>query len=419
MKTAILVDVSNIYYALRDSTRGRVKYDRLMEWAKRQGELVAAIAFAPYDPDRPEQRAFLNALSMIGFRVDAQPIRRGEEADGSEIPRMASNIDVALAIEAVHLARLVDQVLLVSGDGDFTRLVQFLAQQGKIVWVIASRTALSVELARAAHRVILLEELDREIPGLIERSEDVPSDTSPVSPAPISPARETAPAPEKPVPPGPIEALLRQTAKAMAELAREYPGRFSVSLIGSRNPSLAEQARPVGRLSTMVALALLDGVLPGWGIVMEGSELMVRPGRASGAALEQLREMVQMGWTRIPPLAVARPVIKVLALLDPPASSPRELEDQVRERLQEYLGVGDSISRTQTEMVLDALRIAGAIRPGPDGLEWERHIGQLEDALRHTRLELIKKRLAQESPAFQKRVLQRLGLLADSHFELE
>lgn len=386
MRTIILVDVSNIYYSLRESMRARVRYDRLLDWAKQEGEVVAAIAFTPYHPDRPEQIAFLNALSIAGFRVHARPVRRGENLDGTEIPRGAGNIDVALAIEAIHLAPLADRLWLVSGDGDFAELVHFLAQQGKIIWVIAARVGLSTELARAAHQVVLLEDLDREVPGLLEREEQ----------------REE---PEETVPSGPIEVLLRQIAQAMAELAREHPEGFSISLIGSRNRALAEQARSVGRLPALAALALLDGVLPGWAIVSEGSELVVRPGRSGASTEERLREMVLTGWSLIPPLSAARSVVEAVTALDPPAAGLRELEDRVLEHL------GGKISRAQVELILSALRVAGAIRPGPDGLEWERDAGRLEDALGRARLERIRRRLAGESPAFQERALRCLGLL--------
>lgn len=380
MRVLLVVDISNMYYGLRDLSGGqRLRYDRLLEWARRQGELVAAVAFAAYDPGNPEQMAFLNALSAIGFRVRSMPVRQ-------ENGRPSGNMDVALALETEKLSGQVDLVILGSGDGDFVPLVESLASQGKVVWVLAPRGVLSMDLARVAHRVILIERLAEEEAGLLEEK------------------ATPAPAPEAPLPADSLEALLGRTVRVVRELIREMPEGFLISRIGDRDPVLSQQAGAWGRLPALVAMAALLRQLPGWRIVARGMAWHLTPAPVPGAQELPMRELALEGLSGVPSPEKVRPVLEELARMPQPfAGSRKDLADRLA-------AAGVPVSRESLRATLGALSGVGALREEEGRVIWPGSAEALARALEEARRRRAWERLSAERAAFRDRLLQALGI---------
>ena len=61
-----------------------------------------------------------------------------EDADGKYIKIPKSNFDVEISIDAIRLIERYDTFCLLSGDSDFTRLINFLGKKGKKIIIIAS-----------------------------------------------------------------------------------------------------------------------------------------------------------------------------------------------------------------------------------------------------------------------------------------
>jgi uncharacterized LabA/DUF88 family protein len=138
-KVAMFVDVQNIW-----KTFGKINYDALLNYVKRDRQLIRAAAFMSYDPDDEGQHNFMRALSHLGYRVVSKPIRR--MPDGS----IKGNTDLEFAIDAITLGRALDVVVLVTGDGDFVRLVEALGYMGVRVEVIGPDTNTAIQLIYAA-----------------------------------------------------------------------------------------------------------------------------------------------------------------------------------------------------------------------------------------------------------------------------
>ncbi len=65
--------------------------------------------------------------------------------------------DVGITIDAVRIAPSVDVVVLLSGDGDFIQLVEYLKNQGKRVEVVAFGRSVSTKLKEVVDEFIDLE----------------------------------------------------------------------------------------------------------------------------------------------------------------------------------------------------------------------------------------------------------------------
>jgi uncharacterized LabA/DUF88 family protein len=115
-RIAVFVDVQNIYYTTRDAFGRQFDYRKLWKRLSGEGEIVAANAYA-IDRGNEGQLKFQNALKSIGFMVKLKPYI--QRSDGSA----KGDWDVGITIDVLELARDVDTVVLLSGDGDFDLLL--------------------------------------------------------------------------------------------------------------------------------------------------------------------------------------------------------------------------------------------------------------------------------------------------------
>lgn len=116
-KIALFVDVQNIYYTTRDTYGRQFNYRKLWKKISAQGDVVYAIAYAIHRGD-DKQLKFQDALKHIGFTVKLKPYI--QRSDGSA----KGDWDVGITIDVMELAKNVDTVILLSGDGDFDMLLK-------------------------------------------------------------------------------------------------------------------------------------------------------------------------------------------------------------------------------------------------------------------------------------------------------
>jgi len=151
-KIAIFSDVQNIYYTTRDAYGRQFNYRELWRLVSKQGEIVLANAYA-IDKGDVQQQKFQSALKHIGFSVKLKPYI--QRSDGSA----KGDWDVGITIDVMEVAKDVDLVVLLSGDGDFDLLLQKINEDyavETIVYGVPSLTANS--LINAASQFISIEE---------------------------------------------------------------------------------------------------------------------------------------------------------------------------------------------------------------------------------------------------------------------
>tara|TARA_Y100000590_G_C15085821_1_gene775699 strand:+ start:105 stop:578 length:474 start_codon:yes stop_codon:yes gene_type:complete len=116
-KIAIFVDVQNIYYTTRQSYDRQFDYKKLWQRISNEGKIVCAYAYAIHRGD-DQQIKFQDALKHIGFTVKLKPFI--QRSDGSA----KGDWDVGITIDVMKIAKDVDSVILLSGDGDFGLLLE-------------------------------------------------------------------------------------------------------------------------------------------------------------------------------------------------------------------------------------------------------------------------------------------------------
>jgi uncharacterized LabA/DUF88 family protein len=123
----------------------------VLEYFTKNRVLVTASAYAPISDDpqaKLENQRFVQHFIGHPYRIVTKPLKRF--ADGS----MKANFDIELAIDILTMSDRLDVVVLMSGDGDFRRLVELISSRGVRVEVVAFSESASAELKTIADRYV-------------------------------------------------------------------------------------------------------------------------------------------------------------------------------------------------------------------------------------------------------------------------
>lgn len=164
-RVGVFVDTQNIYHSAKNLYQARVNFARLLEEAVGNRQLIRAIAYVIRSKSF-EEESFFGALEKQGFEVrlkDLQVFFGGAKK---------ADWDVGIAVDAIKLADKLDTVVLVSGDGDFLPLVNYLKEnKGCRVEIIAFKETASGKLIEAADKFIDLSSQKRKF--LIKKYERI------------------------------------------------------------------------------------------------------------------------------------------------------------------------------------------------------------------------------------------------------
>lgn len=146
MRTFVAFDVSNLYLTLKMNFRGKFNYARFMNFIKAKDEVVKAIAYGAQF--RGEADLFLTALRSLGIDIK---YKRPEITN----LRLKSDWDVGITVDVIRHLPAVEKVILVSSDGDFAPLADYITQNGKDILIIGS--GISESLKKFPHLEITQE----------------------------------------------------------------------------------------------------------------------------------------------------------------------------------------------------------------------------------------------------------------------
>lgn len=165
-RVAIFVDVQNIYHSAKHLHRSRVNFKELLRTAVGERPLLRAVAYVVKSDTALGEESFFEALKQTGFELRVKDLQI--YPDGSK----KADWDIGMAIDAVRLASSVDAIILVTGDGDFVPLVEYLKWGlGKQVEAVAFRRSASAKLKEAVDRFTDIETIPRILLKIRERKE--------------------------------------------------------------------------------------------------------------------------------------------------------------------------------------------------------------------------------------------------------
>lgn len=153
-RVGVLIDVQNLYHSAKNLYQARVNFQEILKLAVSKRNLIRVFAYV-VRTKTGEEKPFFEALTKLGIETR---IRDLQEFYGGQ---KKADWDVGIVIDAIKIAPSIDTLVLVSGDGDFVSLVEYLKNQGKRVEIIAFGRSASARLREVADEFIDLE----EIPG--------------------------------------------------------------------------------------------------------------------------------------------------------------------------------------------------------------------------------------------------------------
>jgi len=151
-RVGVFVDVSNMYYSARHIHKRKVNFKEILKAAVAGRKLIRAIAYVVKAESELEQ-GFFEALGNSGFEVkmkDLQVFWGGQKK---------GDWDVGITVDMVKMGPKLDAMVLVSGDGDFQPLLEYLKSLGHRTELIAFGKSASKKLIEEADDFI---DLDQE-----------------------------------------------------------------------------------------------------------------------------------------------------------------------------------------------------------------------------------------------------------------
>lgn len=142
-RVGVFIDVQNMYYSAKNLFSAKVNFGNIVEEAIAGRKMIRAIAYV-VSTEGKEEQPFFDALYNLGIETKDKPLQiffGGEKK---------ADWDVGVAVDAIRFSPSLDAIVLVSGDGDYVPLVEYLRNQGKQVEVMAFGETTSSKLIDSA-----------------------------------------------------------------------------------------------------------------------------------------------------------------------------------------------------------------------------------------------------------------------------
>ena len=165
-KIALFIDGANLYAASK-GLGFDIDYRRLLKVFQGKAYLLRAYYYTALieDQEYSSIRPLIDWLDYNGYKVVTKPAKEFTDSMGRR--KIKGNMDIELAIDAMEQASTVDHLVIFSGDGDFTTLVEALQRKGRKVSVVSTMATqppmIADDLRRQADHFIDLVSLKQDI----------------------------------------------------------------------------------------------------------------------------------------------------------------------------------------------------------------------------------------------------------------
>lgn len=143
-RVGVFIDTQNMYYSARNLFKRKVNFKSIVDDAVAGRKLIRAMAYV-VGTEGKEEQPFFEALRNSGIETREKPLQ--EFASGHK----KADWDVGLAIDVVQMLDTLDVVVIVSGDGDFQPLVNYVLSRGRMVELMAFGETTSSALQKVVH----------------------------------------------------------------------------------------------------------------------------------------------------------------------------------------------------------------------------------------------------------------------------
>jgi len=154
-RVGVFIDTQNLYHCARNLYQARVNFGAVLKDAVAGRKLVRAVAYV-ITTEAGDEKNFFEALSKLGIETKTKDLQIF--AGGAK----KADWDVGLAVDAIKMSPRLDSVVIISGDGDFIPLVEYLQTIGVQVEVVSFGKSTSGKLREVADDFVDLSENPRK-----------------------------------------------------------------------------------------------------------------------------------------------------------------------------------------------------------------------------------------------------------------
>lgn len=129
-RVGVFIDTQNMYYSARNLFKRKVNFKNIVDDGVAGRKLIRAMAYV-VSTEGGEEKAFFEALENAGIETRKKVLM--EYPSGQK----KADWDVGLAIDVVQMLDTLDVVVIVSGDGDFQPLVDYVHSRGRMAELMA------------------------------------------------------------------------------------------------------------------------------------------------------------------------------------------------------------------------------------------------------------------------------------------
>ncbi|MFA5934017.1 MAG: NYN domain-containing protein [Candidatus Paceibacterota bacterium] len=118
-RVGIFIDAQNLYHSAKNLYKRKVNFGVIVKDALAGRKLVRAIAYV-ITSESGEEKNFFEALTKLGIETKTKDLQifPGGAKKG--------DWDVGLTVDAIKMSPKLDAVIIISGDGDYVPLVEYL-----------------------------------------------------------------------------------------------------------------------------------------------------------------------------------------------------------------------------------------------------------------------------------------------------
>lgn len=150
-RVGIFIDTQNLYHSAKNLYGAKVNFGQVVKDGLAGRQPIRVVAYV-ITTESGEEKGFFDALEKVGIETKTKNLQIF--AGGSK----KADWDVGLAVDAIKLAPKLDTVILITGDGDFVPLVEYLQiNEGCQVEVVSFGKSSSSKLIEASDDFIDLD----------------------------------------------------------------------------------------------------------------------------------------------------------------------------------------------------------------------------------------------------------------------
>ena len=154
-RVGVFIDTQNLYHSARNLYQARVNFGAVLKDAVAGRKLVRAVAYV-ITTEAGDEKNFFEALEKLGIETKTKDLQIF--AGGAK----KADWDVGLAVDAIKMSPRLDSVVIISGDGDFVPLVEYLQTIGVQVEVVSFGKSTSGKLREVVDDFVDLSENPRK-----------------------------------------------------------------------------------------------------------------------------------------------------------------------------------------------------------------------------------------------------------------